>query len=261
MAAQPIAVETAQIALRSASANQHDRIEVVQRVGHGLQSPDDRLLGLGSLHEGVEQRHFETIRAGRQFLHEVLVPGRVARRDDGQTLHDGRHRQLAVHVEHSVPLQLLDRLPALALHIAERIGRIDVRDLKRQAVKLMVGDERLDEHLQSRAKRLAPGGSAEIGSDHPVRAAPDHRADLRLRDMIGPPFLDQFQIAVPRIVDFQLADLGRHPIRQRMGVVDASLDKRLKLAEGYMLQHGWLSFVSQLLTRKTFWTPLIRISE
>ena len=79
--------------------------------------------------------------------------------------------------------------------------------------------------------------------------------------MIGAPFLDQLQIAVARIVDLQLADLGRHPVRQRMGAVDTSLDKRLKLAEGYMLRHGWLSFVSQLLTRKTFWTPLIRISE
>ena len=35
----------------------------------------------------------------------------------------------------------------------------------------------------------------------------------------------------------------------------------ISLALGYMLRHGWLSFVSQLLTRKTFWTPLIRISE
>ena len=66
-------------------------------------------------------------------------------------------------------------------------------------------------------------------------------------------------ITVAGIVHLQFADLRCHPVRQRMGVVDPALDKRLQFAERNM--RGSRHLCGYLFTRNTFCTPLIRISE
>ena len=126
------------------------------------------------------------------------------------------------------------------------------------AVHTPIDKKLLCANLQPRCEDLARR-SLEIGRDHRITAAPNHGARFRFGHMVRPAFFDQFDVTVAGIVHLQFADLRCHPVRQRMGVVDPALDKRLQFAERNM--RGSRHLCGYLFTRNTFCTPLFRISE
>ena len=232
MAAQAIAVETAQVALRTAAADYYHCIEIVGTVGNRTQSLDDRIFSAGTLHKGIEKRNFKPVRTVGKFVTEILITGGIAGRNDRQTLNHHGQLQFTVHFEYAVGLQPCNGLLPLPLHVPERIGRINVGNLQRKAVQLVIRYHHLHQHLQSGREHL-PRQLTKIRFQHRISIAPDDGVRLGLRNVIRTTLLDQLEITMPRIVHFQFADLGRHPIRQRMRLVDARLDHRLQPAERY----------------------------
>lgn len=99
------------------------------------------------------------------------------------------------------------------LHVAQRVGRIDVEQLQREAVEFVVVHRRFGQNTHAGGEPL-PRLGLEIGGDAGVLRPPDHGARLRFGNAVALPLLDQFEVAVPRIVDLDLRDLGTHPQRQ-----------------------------------------------
>ena len=105
-----------------------------------------------ALHHGREKPDGETqaIVIAEQLVAEITVTGGCGRRNDGYTVGRQRQRQFLIVVQNAVRLQTCQNLPAQTRHVAQRIGRIDVRHGQRIAIKFMKGDPDLDQNLQSR---------------------------------------------------------------------------------------------------------------
>ena len=114
----------------------------------------------------------------------------------------------------------------LPLHVAQRVGRVDVGDLERESVEFVVVDGDFGQDLDPCGEPL-PGFCFEITRNAGIGRAPDHGARLCQRHAVIAPFLDEFQIAVPRIVDFDLGDLGAHPDGQGKTLVEGLLHEPL----------------------------------
>ena len=208
--AEAVGVETVQVAARPAAADHHHGIELLHAVGHAAQGVDDRPFGRLALHEGVEELCVEAVGALRQLLAEILIPGGVGARHDGHALHDHRQRDFAVHLPDAVLLQLRDGLLALAFQVAQRVRGVHIGDLQREAVEFVVGDQHFGQHLQSRCEPLSRFG-LEVAGDAGVVGLPDHGPGLRRGDSVVAALLDEFEVAVARVVDLDVGDLGAHP--------------------------------------------------
>ena len=184
--AQAIGVETVQVARRPAAADHHHGIERLPGSGDAAERVDDRIFGRRALHDGVEERETEAVGAFSQFVAEILIPGRTAARHHGDALHDGRHRLLPVHLPHPFGLQAGDGLLPLPLHVAQRVGRIDVEQLQREAVEFVVVHRRFGQYAHAGGEPL-PRLGLEIGGDARVLRPPDHGARLRFGNAVALP--------------------------------------------------------------------------
>lgn len=128
MGAEPVGIEAVEVAGRTAAADDDHGVELLHAVGHGAQRRNDRLLGRRTLHERIEEREAEPVGAFADLLAEILVAGGIGARNDGYALYDGGHPDLAVHVPHALLAQTVDGLLPLPLHVAQRVGRVDVGD-------------------------------------------------------------------------------------------------------------------------------------
>ena len=234
MGAEAVGVEAVEVAARPASADQHHGVEFFRPGRDVAQGFDDGFLGRFALHEGVEQGQLETVGASGQLLAEVLIAGGVGARHDGHALHDGRHRRLAVHVPDALLLQLRDGLLPLPLHVAQRVGGVDVGDLEREAVKFVVGDQRLGQYFDARGEPLARFG-LEIACDAGVVRTPHDGSGLRCRHAVVAALLHKLQVAVARVVDLDFRNLGAHPEGQRELPFERRLHAALQLAQGNVL--------------------------
>ena len=232
--AEAVGVEAVEVAARPASADQHHGVEFFRPGRDVAQGFDDGFLGRFALHEGVEQGQLETVGASGQLLAEVLIAGGVGARHDGHALHDGRHRRLAVHVPDALLLQLRDDLLPLPLHVAQRVGGVDVGDLEREAVKFVVGDQRLGQYFDARGEPLARFG-LEIARDAGVVRTPHDGPGLRCRHAVVAALLHKLQVAVARVVDLDFRNLGAHPEGQRELPFERRLHAALQLAQGNVL--------------------------
>ena len=193
--AEPVGVETVEVAGRAAAADEDHGVEFVHPLRDGAQRRDDRLLGRRALHEGVEERHLETVGAFGQLLAEILIAGGVGARYDRHALHHDGHRCFAVHVPDALFLKLGDGHLPLPLHVAQRVGGVDVGDLERESVEFVVIDGDLGQNLDSGGEPLA-GFGFEVSCDAGVGRAPDHGARLGQRNAVVALFFDQFEVAV-----------------------------------------------------------------
>ena len=224
--AEPVGIEAVEVAGRTAAADDDHGVELLHAVGHGAQRRNDRLLGRRTLHERIEEREAEPVGAFADLLAEILVAGGIGARNDGYALYDGGHPDLAVHVPHALLVQTVDGLLPLPLHVAQRVGRVDVGDLERESVEFVVVDGDFCQDLDPCGEPL-PGFCFEITRNAGIGRAPDHGARLCQRHAVIAPFLDEFQVAVSRIVDFDLGDLGAHPDGQGKTLVEGLLHEPL----------------------------------
>ena len=170
-----------------------------------------------------------------QLFAEVLVARGVDARHDGYALHDGRHRRLAVHLPDSVLLQLRDGLLPLPLHVAQRVRRVDVGDLQREAVEFVVGDQHLGQYLDARGQRL-PRFGLEVTRDARVVRTPYDGPGLRRRHAVVAALFDQFEVAVARVVDLYFGNFGAHPHGQGELPFERRFHAALQFAQGDMLR-------------------------
>ena len=231
--AEAVGVEAVEIAARSAAADQHHGVELPEAFGYGAERPDDRLLGRGPLHEGVEQREVKAVGALPELLAEVLVTGCIGARDDGHALYDGGHGLLAVHLPDTVALQLGDGHLPLPLHVAQRVGRVDVGDLQREAVEFVVIYQHTCQDPDAGLEPL-PRLGLEVAGDAGVVRAPDDGPGLGRGDSVVTALLDQFEVAVARVVYLDLGDLGTDPQGQGEAFVEGLPDQPLQFAQGDM---------------------------
>ena len=103
----------------------------------------------------------------------------------------GGHPDLAVHVPHALLAQAVDGLLPLPLHVAQRVGRVDVGDLERESVEFVIVDGDFGQDLDSGGEPLS-GFGFEVSCDAGIGRAPDHGARLRQRNAVVAPFFDQF---------------------------------------------------------------------
>ena len=195
ISAQPITVETSQIAARTAPANQHHGVEIRLPVGHLAQSRDDGILGGSPLHESIEQLRFKTVRALGQLLAEVLITGGLRTRHDGYALHDLGHGQRTVHLPHTVLLQLRNGLLPLPFEIAHGERRVDVGDLQRKTVQLVVRDQHFGQQPDTGDEPLSRL-DFETGRDARKLIAPDDRPSLCRGQAVVRPLFDQFEVTM-----------------------------------------------------------------
>ena len=231
--AETVGVEAVEVAGRAAAPDEDHGVELPDALGHGAERRDDGLLGGIALHEGVEELRAEGIGTLRQLLAEVLIAGSVGARDHRDALHDRGQRRFAVHLPDPLALQAGDGLLTLTLHVAQRVGGVDVGDLERKAVEFVVGDRRAGQDADA-GSELAAGLRLEVGGHARIGRTPDDGPRLGQRHAVVTPFLDQFEVAVARVVDLQFGDFGADPERQRELLVKALLHESLQLHEGDM---------------------------
>ena len=234
--AEAVGIETVQVAGRPAAPDQYDRIEIVHAVGHGVECRHDRILGTGALHESVEKRQGESIGTFAQLLAEILIARCLAARNDGDTLYYLRQRIFAVDVPDSFALEPLDGDLPLSLHVAQREGRVDVQDVERETVQFVVGDHHPGQDADACGQSLTRFG-LEIAGDAGVSRAPDDRPGLRERHAVVATLFDQFEVAMPRIVDLDLRDFGTDPYGQGERFVERRFDELLELGECQVVLH------------------------
>ena len=167
------------------------------------------------------------------FLEKVLIPGGPGARDDGHTLHDGGHRHLAVHLPDALLLQLRDGLLPLALHVAERVGGVDVGDQQRESVYFVIRYQHLGQDPDPGVEPLARLG-LEIACNAGIVRTPDHGPGLRRGDSVVAALLYELEVAVSRAVELDLGDLGADPHREREGALEHLLHAELQLPQGDM---------------------------
>ena len=75
----------------------------------------------------------------------------------------------------------------------------------------MVGDHHPGQDADACGQSLTRFG-LEIAGDAGVSRAPDDRPGLRERHAVVATLFDQFEVAMPRIVDLDLRDFGTDPV-------------------------------------------------
>ena len=71
--AEAVGVEAGEVVARPSAADQHRGVELLLPPGDGAERGDDRLLGGGALHEGVEEREREAVGASGDFAAELAL--------------------------------------------------------------------------------------------------------------------------------------------------------------------------------------------
>ena len=94
----------------------------------------------------------------------------------------------------------------------------------------MVVDQHFGQDLQPGGEPLS-GFGLEACRDAPVVRAPDHGAGLGRGDAVGAALLHQVEVAVARVVDLDLRNLGADPQRQGKPLVERPLDELLEFAQ------------------------------
>lgn len=145
----------------------------------------------------------------------------------------GGHGLLAVHLPDTVALQLGDGHLPLPLHVAQRVGRVDVGDLQREAVEFVVIYQHTCQDPDAGLEPL-PRLGLEVAGDAGVVRAPDDGPGLGRGDSVVTALLDQFEVAVARVVYLDLGDLGTDPQGQGEAFVEGLPDQPLQFAQGDM---------------------------
>ena len=110
-----------------------ERIDLLQRI-------DDSALYLFTLHNRREEGDLElkAILVFFQLSTEIAIACCTSSGNDGNTLGKQWNAQLTLQVEDTFFLQLADNLLALASHVANRVGGVDVGDNPRETVCFVI---------------------------------------------------------------------------------------------------------------------------
>ena len=100
----------------------------------------------------------------------------------------------------------------------------------------MVGDHHPGQDADACGQSLTRFG-LEIAGDAGVSRAPDDRPGLRERHAVVATLFDQFEVAMPRIVDLDLRDFGTDPYGQGERFVERRFDELLELGECQVVLH------------------------
>ena len=218
---QVIIVETNQVHRAAATPQDEHGIESIFFSRHSIERRDDARRSGVALHQRREEPQIETeavFIAGELAL-EIAPTRRRLTGDDGQAPGQQRELELGVHAEHPFCLQPGDGPLAGQFQIAHREGRVDVVDHQRQPVEHRVADLHPDQHPHAHLQRT-PRLRLEIRADHPPGRGPCDGGSLGQQRIGIRVLFHQREVAVPRWMLLQFADLGLQPDRLEEGLFE-----------------------------------------
>ena len=197
MSCQFIRIESGQIGCRSSSTNDNHGIPVIYFLIDLLQSTDNGLFHLVSLHDSRQQTDIKDKAPCimEQLIAEVPITGSRCRRNNGNPLRQIRKIQFLIQRQHSFVLQTLQNLPTTTGHVSQSISRINIHYSQRIAVKFMKINRNLHQHFDSGDKRLT-GFTLKIRPQPHIDITPDNPSGLRQKRIALRVLLHKLQITV-----------------------------------------------------------------